>query len=101
MRSRAGRYSSAIDALAKLPDTRLIRASRLYRSPPMDDTEQPDYINAVASLLTQLDAPTFLHALQAIEKQHGRDAWRVAAGPRGRSISICWFSATRKSAMMS
>jgi 2-amino-4-hydroxy-6-hydroxymethyldihydropteridine diphosphokinase len=63
---------SAIDALAKLPDSQLIRASRLYRSPPMDGSEQPDYFNAVAALVTKLDARAFLHALQAIEKRHGR-----------------------------
>jgi 2-amino-4-hydroxy-6-hydroxymethyldihydropteridine diphosphokinase len=64
--------ASAIEALSNLPDTRLIRTSRLYRSPPMDGSEPPDYINAVAALLTQLDALTLLRALQAIEKQHGR-----------------------------
>jgi 2-amino-4-hydroxy-6-hydroxymethyldihydropteridine diphosphokinase len=70
---------SAIDALAKLPDSQLIRASRLYRSPPMDGSEQPDYFNAVAALVTKLDARAFLHALQAIEKRQGRvrggDRW--------------------------
>ncbi len=63
---------SAVEALAKLPDSRLIRTSRLYRSAPMDGSEQPDYINAVAALLTQLDAPAFLQALKAIETRHGR-----------------------------
>jgi 2-amino-4-hydroxy-6-hydroxymethyldihydropteridine diphosphokinase len=63
---------SAIEALADLPDSRLIRTSRLYRSPPMDGSEQPDYINAVVALLTQLDAFALLHALQGIEQRHGR-----------------------------
>jgi 2-amino-4-hydroxy-6-hydroxymethyldihydropteridine diphosphokinase len=63
---------SAFKSLAALRDSRLIRQSRLYRSPPMDGTEQPDYVNAVAALLTQLDAMSLLHELQTIEKQHGR-----------------------------
>ena len=75
--------ATAIDDLAALPKTRLIRASRRYRSPPMDRSAQPDYVNAVAALLTQLDAQTLLHALQAIEKEHGRvhDGRRWAARP--------------------
>lgn len=75
--------ASAIEDLGRLPDTRLIRASSRYRSPPMDRSEQPDYVNAVAALLTQLDPHSLLHALQAIEKQHGRvhDGCRWAARP--------------------
>ncbi|MDH4315969.1 MAG: 2-amino-4-hydroxy-6-hydroxymethyldihydropteridine diphosphokinase, partial [Gammaproteobacteria bacterium] len=41
--------ANAITALGSLRGSRLIRASRLYRSPPMDGTDQPDYINAVAA----------------------------------------------------
>jgi len=62
----------AIEALRKLPDSRLIRVSRLYRSPPMDGTDQPDYINGVAALLTRRDVLAFLHELHDIENAHGR-----------------------------
>lgn len=62
----------ALEALGALPDTRLIRASRLYRSPPMGPTDQPDYINAVAQLETALEPLGLLHALQGIEQDFGR-----------------------------
>jgi 2-amino-4-hydroxy-6-hydroxymethyldihydropteridine diphosphokinase len=73
---------SAFEALARVSNSRLVGSSRLYSSPPMDASEQPDYLNAVASLLTQHDAVTFLHELQAIEQQHGRQRTSVRWAPR-------------------
>ena len=46
----------AIDALGQLPGTRLVQASRLYRTPAWGVTAQPDFINAVALLDTGLSA---------------------------------------------
>jgi 2-amino-4-hydroxy-6-hydroxymethyldihydropteridine diphosphokinase len=63
---------SAFKALGAIGDSRLILKSRLYRSPPLDGTDQPEYVNAAAGMLTQLGATAFLHELQAIEKQRGR-----------------------------
>lgn len=58
--------------LARLPDTRLLACSGLYRSAPVD-AEGPDFINAVASLDTALKALPLLHALQQLEQQAGRE----------------------------
>ncbi len=63
------------DAVAALGDTqgiRVVRASRLYRTAPVQSTG-PDYINAVVEVSTTLTAPALLDALQAIEKQAGRE----------------------------
>lgn len=38
----------------------------------MGPQDQPDYMNAVVSLRTQLDAHELLHLLQSIEQDHGR-----------------------------
>ncbi len=46
--------------------------SSLYRSPPMAGMIQPDYINAVMAVDTDLSALAVLHSLQDIENQHGR-----------------------------
>lgn len=62
----------ALDALARLPRTRLIAASRLYRSAPVD-AAGPDFVNAVAALGTELTAPDLLRALQALERAAGRE----------------------------
>ena len=64
--------ASAIDALTRLPDTRLEARSHLYRSAPVD-AQGPDFINAVAAVSTRLTAPDFLLALQQLEQRAGRE----------------------------
>ncbi|WP_442762886.1 2-amino-4-hydroxy-6-hydroxymethyldihydropteridine diphosphokinase [Malikia spinosa] len=64
--------SDAIAALDRLPQTRLLRASALYRSAPWE-ASGPDFINAVAAVETGLDAHELLRALQALELQAGRE----------------------------
>ncbi len=63
---------AGITALAALPQTRLVAQSSLYRTAPVGYTEQPDFINAVAALETQLTARELLIALLATEQSHGR-----------------------------
>lgn len=46
--------------------------SSLYRSPPMGPQDQPDYINAVMKVVTQLPALVLLRALQNIENSQER-----------------------------
>lgn len=62
----------ALQAMAVLPDTRLLAVSSLYRSAPVDALG-PDYLNAVAELQTGLAPLDLLHALQAIEQAAGRE----------------------------
>jgi len=64
--------SAAIAALDRLPQTRLLRASGLYRSAPWE-ASGPDFINAVAAIETGLDAHELLRALQALELQAGSE----------------------------
>ena len=63
---------AAQEALANLPLTRLLRVSRLYRTPAWGRTEQPDFINAAALLETRLPARDLLDGLLAIEREFGR-----------------------------
>jgi len=62
----------ALNSLRHLPKTQLLKHSTFYRNPPMDFSQQPNYINAVAELSTGLLPLPLLHHLQAIEKQQGR-----------------------------
>ncbi|MET0983691.1 MAG: 2-amino-4-hydroxy-6-hydroxymethyldihydropteridine diphosphokinase [Telluria sp.] len=67
--------ANVVDALARLdaqPGCRLVAASSLWRTAPVDSSGD-DYINAVARVETSLDAHALLHALQAIELAHGRE----------------------------
>jgi 2-amino-4-hydroxy-6-hydroxymethyldihydropteridine diphosphokinase len=63
----------AIAALGRLPRTRLVAASSLYRSAPVGVGEQPDFINAVAKLETTLTARELLDELLAMEACFGRE----------------------------
>ncbi|MDO8990369.1 MAG: 2-amino-4-hydroxy-6-hydroxymethyldihydropteridine diphosphokinase [Sideroxyarcus sp.] len=64
--------SGALDALGKLPQTRVARRSSLYRSAPVGYLDQPDFINAVAQLETELTPRALLDALLALEQECGR-----------------------------
>ena len=64
--------SRALDDLDAITDTRLVKASSLYRSAPLGYEAQPEYVNAVAQVDTALSAKRLLGELQAIEARHGR-----------------------------
>jgi 2-amino-4-hydroxy-6-hydroxymethyldihydropteridine diphosphokinase len=64
--------AAALGALSRLPQTRLVAHSALFRSAPVD-AQGPDFINAVAELDTSLEPSPLLEALQAIEATHGRE----------------------------
>ncbi len=58
-------------ALHGTKDIEVINLSSLYQSPPVDDSKQPDYINAIAQVDTHLTPLELLYVCQDIEsKQH-------------------------------
>ena len=76
--------------LQTLPESRYLKTSALYRSPPMGPEDQPDYINAVSLLETALSADALLTELQAIECRQGRtrtQRW----GPRTLDLDILLY----------
>jgi 2-amino-4-hydroxy-6-hydroxymethyldihydropteridine diphosphokinase len=64
--------NAALVALANLPGSRLTASSSLYRTAPVGLKNQPDFINAVAVLDTELSAEQLLDELFAIEIRFGR-----------------------------
>lgn len=62
----------ALHNLDHAPGLRLVKASSLYRTAPIESSG-PDYVNAVAEVSTTLTAPDLLTALQAIENAAGRE----------------------------
>ncbi|MFS8137091.1 MAG: 2-amino-4-hydroxy-6-hydroxymethyldihydropteridine diphosphokinase [Thermomonas sp.] len=82
----------ALGVLDLLPATRLLRASRLYRTPAWGQTEQPDFINAVALLETNLGARALLDHLLAIERDFGRNrSANERWGPRTLDLDLLLF----------
>jgi len=82
--------STALNELAQLPDSSLIMHSSLYRSDPVGPPGQPDYINAVAALDTQLPPEALLDALQAIEQAHQR-VRKIHWGPRTLDLDLLLY----------
>lgn len=63
---------SALQAMGRLPQTKLLKVSSFYQSKPLGPQDQPDYVNAVACIETQLAPLELLDALQHIENEQGR-----------------------------
>ncbi len=80
----AEQLSRAFAALARLPESRVIARSSVYRSRPLGGLDQPDYLNAVAVMDTGLDALALLDGMQAIEATQGR----VRGGERWASRTL-------------
>ena len=81
----------ALSELAAIDDTRVVATSRLYRSKPLGPPAQPDYVNAVAGLLTRLTPASLLVAMQAIEERHGRDRSGPRWGPRTLDLDLLLY----------
>jgi 2-amino-4-hydroxy-6-hydroxymethyldihydropteridine diphosphokinase len=78
----------ALSVLGDLPHTRLLRRSRLYRSAPWGRADQPEFVNAVAEIETELSARVLLGALLAIERSAGRERDATRWGPRVLDLDI-------------
>ena len=83
---------TAFVLLSEIPLTRLVRQSSLYRSEPFGGIEQPDFVNAVAALITQLPAAELLLELQSIENKCGRKRTDIKWGPRSLDLDLLVYS---------
>ena len=80
----------SLDDLARLPSTLLVRASSLYDTEPVGEVEQPNFLNAVAQLDTELTARQLLWNLQLVERRLGRvrtQRW----GPRTIDLDLLLY----------
>ena len=75
---------------------RLVRVSPLYRSKPFGPVPQPDFVNAVAGVLTQLDSRALLNALHALERAFGRPAEHERWGPRVIDLDLLIYGRERR-----
>ena len=81
---------SALAELDRLPHTRLVRQSSLYRTAPIGFAAQADYINAVAQLETGLPAERLLAELQEVEERHRRSR-SFANAPRTLDLDVLLY----------
>jgi 2-amino-4-hydroxy-6-hydroxymethyldihydropteridine diphosphokinase len=82
----------AMWALDSLPQTSIRAQSRLYRTPPWGNTEQPPFLNAVVELQTRLAPRVLLDLLLDIEARFGRNrAEGEKWGPRELDLDLLVF----------
>jgi 2-amino-4-hydroxy-6-hydroxymethyldihydropteridine diphosphokinase len=81
----------AVVALAALEHCQLQNVSSLYGSKPMGPQDQPDYVNAVAAIVTTLSAEQLLDQLQKIELEQGRQRKDQRWGPRTLDLDILLY----------
>lgn len=79
--------SEALLRIKQLPHTQLKKVSSNYLSSPLGPADQPDFINCVAAISTQLTPEQLLDHLQSIENQQGRIR-SLKWGPRTLDLDI-------------
>ena len=82
---------AALAALDRLPDCRLVAVSSLYASDPLGPPNQPRYVNAAAALDCELAPLELLDALQAIEREQGRERKAERWGPRPLDLDVLLY----------
>lgn len=83
--------SSALNAMDDLPHTYVDKVSSFYASKPMGPKDQPDYVNAVARIVSGLQPHELLASLQGIEQAHRRERKGERWGPRTLDLDILLF----------
>jgi 2-amino-4-hydroxy-6-hydroxymethyldihydropteridine diphosphokinase len=76
---------TALEILGNSKNMELVKVSSLYETSPMGVTDQPDFVNCVARLETDLDPHTLLDSIKSMETALGR---KPNTHFRPRSIDI-------------
>lgn len=83
---------SARSAIAALAQVEELAFSSFYHSPPMGPQDQPDYVNAVMAIATDLAALDLLRCLQKIEQEQGRVRTGTRWGARTLDLDLLLYS---------
>ena len=83
---------AAADLLGEQDGLRVEATSSLYRSTAFGGIEQPDFVNAVAGVLTTLTPLELLAQLKVIENRQGREGDEVRWGPRVIDLDLLVYS---------
>jgi 2-amino-4-hydroxy-6-hydroxymethyldihydropteridine diphosphokinase len=95
---RATNYLQAIQRIAALPDTRIVRQSSIYETEPVGDIKG-NFLNGVIEVETEIPADAMMRRLLAIERAMGRrrNRGRKAGGrakyrPRIIDLDLLFFN---------
>lgn len=93
-----GVLRAAVHRLMTVPRSRLLAVSRFYRTPAWGQTDQADFVNAVAAIRTALPPRVLLDELLSIERDFGRERAADGSGrwgPRTLDLDILLYGDDR------
>jgi len=82
--------NTAIEKLSTLEKTKIVTQSSVIVTKPLEYIMQPDFVNTVIALHTQLPPQTLLEKLQEIEHSLGRER-TIPKGPRTIDCDILLY----------
>jgi 2-amino-4-hydroxy-6-hydroxymethyldihydropteridine diphosphokinase len=91
LESPVAQIKSARLAILGLEGVKEWAFSNLYASAPMGPQDQPEFVNAVIAIETDLPPLGLLHALLAIEKAHGRVRGKQRWGARTLDLDLLLY----------
>lgn len=91
---REEHLARAIEAIGKIPLTRVLAASAVEETEPLGGMDQPPYLNQMIVAATGLDPSRFLKSLHRIEESAGR-VRTVRWAPRTLDLDIVRFGTRR------
>jgi 2-amino-4-hydroxy-6-hydroxymethyldihydropteridine diphosphokinase len=80
---RAANYREAVQRIAALPTTRVVRQSSIYETEPVGDLKGA-FLNGVIEVETELNAEVLMRRLLAIERVMGRKRVKGRKQTRGK-----------------
>ena len=87
---RLKNLNAAVCRLENISGIQVLKVSPVYETVPVGGPEQPDYLNAVVGIETELKAAELLASCLGIEKDMGRTG-TVRYGPRNIDIDIEFY----------
>jgi 2-amino-4-hydroxy-6-hydroxymethyldihydropteridine diphosphokinase len=84
----------AIECLSATPDMKVGRVSSFRVTAPFGVEDQPEFLNGVVEIETELDPLSLLHAIKEIERELGRKP-TFRWGPRVIDIDILLYDRLR------
>jgi 2-amino-4-hydroxy-6-hydroxymethyldihydropteridine diphosphokinase len=88
---RLSMLQKAIVYISELPRTDMLATSSVYESPPIDNSAQNHFLNAVCKIATELPPKALLDALKAIERNLGRPEHYARWSPRCIDLDILFY----------
>lgn len=88
---RLANLQRAVDLLTELPGVAVTRSSRVYETDPVGGPDQPEYLNAVVEIRTDLPPHALLGACLGVEARIGRvrsERW----GPRPIDVDLLTYA---------